>query len=621
MSLGHGNARVVEAAAKQLSRLALAAPTMATSDRSLELARELLALLPPRYTTLKWGSGGSEAVEAAIKMARQFHRQAGDPRKYKVLSHYRGYHGVTGQALAASGWRASKSPYEPLAPGFVHLHTPDPYRPPFDVDPADVAATYVRLVEQVIELEGPETIAALITEPILMSAGVVIPPDGYLPALRALCDRHDIVLVFDEIITGFGRTGHLFAAELFCAWPDIFVFGKGLTGGYVALSATVITDRLAQAFWGSPGQEFAAGHTYAGNPVACAAGLAALEELRDRDLVANAAARGEQALARLRVAPGARPRDRRRPRPGAPPRARVRSRPRDEGAVPRRGERRRPGAGSRQEEGAAPAREPLDGGARAAADDDGGGARRAARHLRRGGHRGAQPSRRDAAAAPRVKPPEPPGEIVGHDGPIRVDEDGVLWIEDRAAPELAEEYGTPLYVTSEAQIRANVRRLRDAFEARWPRVTLLYATKANANLAIRRVLVEEGVGGDCFGLGELTLSLRAGVPPELLVLNGSNKQPAELRAAVEAGVTINIDEPGELDVVAGLAEELGRPADVCLRVLPFSYADPATLEPELAAIAADTSHDKWGMDRQTIVDVVPGRSSPRGFVSAACICT
>ncbi len=196
-------------------------------------------------------------------------------------------------------------------------------------------------------------------------------------------------------------------------------------------------------------------------------------------------------------------------------------------------------------------------------------------------------------------------EIVGRDGPIRVDEDGVLWIEGRAAPELAEEYGTPLYVTSEAQIRANVRRLRSAFEARWPRVTLLYATKANANLAIRRLLVEEGVGGDCFGLGELTLSLRAGVAPERLVLNGSNKQPSELRAAIEAGVSINVDDRSELDAVAGLAEELGRPADVCLRVLPFSYADPATLAPELAAIAADTSHDKWGMDRQTIVELVP----------------
>ena len=196
-------------------------------------------------------------------------------------------------------------------------------------------------------------------------------------------------------------------------------------------------------------------------------------------------------------------------------------------------------------------------------------------------------------------------DIVGGDGSIRVDEDGVLWVEGRAAAELAEEYGTPLYVTSEAQIRANVRRLREAFESRWPRVTLLFATKSNANLAIRRVLVEEGVGGDCFGLGELTLSLQAGVAPELLVLNGSNKQPPELRAAVEAGVTINIDDPSELDVIAGLAEQLGRPADVCLRVLPFSYADPTTLEPDLAKIAADTSHDKWGMDRQTIVDVVP----------------
>jgi diaminopimelate decarboxylase len=200
-------------------------------------------------------------------------------------------------------------------------------------------------------------------------------------------------------------------------------------------------------------------------------------------------------------------------------------------------------------------------------------------------------------------------EIVGRDGPIRVDEDGTLWVEGRAAPELADAYGTPLYVTSEAQIRANVRRLRQAFEARWPRVTLLFATKSNANLAIRRVLVEEGVGGDCFGLGELTLSLRAGVAPELLVLNGSNKQPPELRAALEAGVTINIDDPSELDVVADLAEQLARPADVCLRVLPFSYADPKTLDPGhnagLAEIAADTSHDKWGMDRQTILDVVP----------------
>ena len=195
MSLGHGNARIVDAATKQLSRLALAAPTMATSDRSLELARELLALLPPQYTTLKWGSGGSEAVEAAIKMARQFHRQAGDPRKYKVLSHYRAYHGVTGHALAASGWRASRSPYEPLAPGL----RPSPHARP--VPPALRRRSGGRRCD--VRAPGRagdrargarDDRSALITEPILMSAGVVIPPDGYLPALRELCDRHDIVL-------------------------------------------------------------------------------------------------------------------------------------------------------------------------------------------------------------------------------------------------------------------------------------------------------------------------------------------------------------------------------------------------------------------------------------------
>ncbi len=142
-----------------------------------------------------------------------------------------------------------------------------------------MGGTYVRLVEEGFELEVPETIAPLITEPILMTAGVVIPPQGYCRALRELCDRHDIVLIFDEIITGFVRTGHLFASELFTTWPDVLVFGKGLTGGYIALSATVFTDRLAQALWGPAGVEFAAGHTYAGNPVACASGLAALEEL------------------------------------------------------------------------------------------------------------------------------------------------------------------------------------------------------------------------------------------------------------------------------------------------------------------------------------------------------
>lgn len=196
-------------------------------------------------------------------------------------------------------------------------------------------------------------------------------------------------------------------------------------------------------------------------------------------------------------------------------------------------------------------------------------------------------------------------EVVGRTGWVRIDDSGVLRIEDRRAAELAEEFGTPLFVTSENQIRANARRMRDAFEKRSSRVTLLYATKANYSLAVRHILAEEGVGGDCFGAGELRLSLLAGVPPEQLVMNGSNKQPDEVRGAVEAGVMLNVDDASELELIIRVAGEVGRPADICLRVLPFSYADPATLSDDLREIAADRSHDKWGMDRLTLLEVVP----------------
>lgn len=306
LSLGHGNQRVINAGAEQLGRLAMAAPTLGTSDRSLELAKLLLELLPDQYTDLKWSGGGSDAIEAAINIARQYHKQAGDPTRYKILSHYRAYHGVTGHALAATGWPHIRGPYEPLAGGFIHLHTPEQYRPLFDVPNDQLGATYARLVEEVVQLEGPETIAALITEPILMSAGVVVPPRDYLPLLRAICDRYGIVLIFDEIITGFGRTGELFASNLFGAWPDVLVLGKGISGGYAPLSATVMTKQIADPFRGDDDENihFQSGHTYAGNPVACAIGNAAIRETVERDLAANSRARGTQSLRRLRALQG-----------------------------------------------------------------------------------------------------------------------------------------------------------------------------------------------------------------------------------------------------------------------------------------------------------------------------
>ena len=302
--LGHGNARLADAGAAQLRRLAMAAPTLATNDRALELTDVLLGLLPDRYSVVKLFSGGSEATENAMKIARQYHKQTGNAARYKILSHYRSYHGGTGHAIAAGGWPTWRAPYEPLAGGFIHLHTPDPYRPPFDVPPAAVARTYLRLVEETIELEDPRTIAALITEPIFTSAGVVIPPEGYLAGLRALCDRYGILLIVDEIITAFGRVGSMFASELFETWPDILCLGKGMSGGYAPLSAVVMTAEVARAFWGESRDlvQFHSGHTYGANPVACAIGLAAIGQLLEERLADNARRQGERLIAGLRRA-------------------------------------------------------------------------------------------------------------------------------------------------------------------------------------------------------------------------------------------------------------------------------------------------------------------------------
>jgi adenosylmethionine-8-amino-7-oxononanoate aminotransferase len=307
-NLGHGDERLAAAGAEQLGRLAMAAPTLATNDRALELIDGLLALLPPDYTVVKLLSGGSEATENAMKVARQFHKQTGNAGRFKILSHYRAYHGGTGHAIAATGWPTWRAPYEPLAGGFIHLHTPDPYRvpfdaPPFALSPADLAARYLRLVEETIELEDPRTIAAIITEPILTSAGVVIPPEGYLRGLRELCDRHGILLIYDEIITAFGRVGSMFAAEQVGAWPDILCLGKGMSGGYAPLSAVVLAARVAAPFWGEPADlvQFHSGHTYGANPVACAIGTAALGEILERDLPANARRQGDRLVAGLRA--------------------------------------------------------------------------------------------------------------------------------------------------------------------------------------------------------------------------------------------------------------------------------------------------------------------------------
>ena len=254
----------------------------------------------------KLTASGSEATEAAIKMARQYQAQTGHGRRYKILSHYRGYHGSTGHALAASGSPSWRSAFEPFASGFVHVHAPFALSRRVGsamADPTVAAEAALALIAETIELEDPETIAAFITEPIMLSAGVRVPPSTYLPRLRELLRRHGILLIHDEIITGFGRTGRLFAGEHFGVVPDILCFGKGITGGYAALAGLLVQKSVADVFWSTPaeGREFRDGHTYGNNPIAAAVGLAALEQLQQEDLIARSSELGARITARLRT--------------------------------------------------------------------------------------------------------------------------------------------------------------------------------------------------------------------------------------------------------------------------------------------------------------------------------
>ncbi len=301
VNIGHGVQEIVDVAAEQGSKISFTAPTMATNPPALKLAELLIEITPPHYTTVKFFSGGSEATEAAIKLARQYWMQAGHPRKYKVISRYRSYHGGTGNAMAASAQTAWKWKFEPFAPGFIHV-TP-PARPGCAAcrraDGCTLAC--VDLIEQAIVEEHEETVAAVIAEPVMLSAGVHVPHPEYFPRLRELCDRHNVLLIYDEIITGFGRTGRLFGAERVGAWPDILSCGKGISGGYAPLSAILIADRVAEAFWGEPeaGVQFWAGHTFGGNPVACAVGEAVVRYMLDHDLVGNAERVGNYLAERL----------------------------------------------------------------------------------------------------------------------------------------------------------------------------------------------------------------------------------------------------------------------------------------------------------------------------------
>src|SRR5262249_1608152 len=187
---------------------------------------------PGDLNTVKFESAGSEVTEAAINSARQYHRLTGNPGKYKVISRYLSWHGSTLGSLSASGLKGRKTVNEPLAPGFVHVFPPTCYRCPFGKEYPSCEITCATLVGQVIEMEDPAPVPPVMVEPTAHPGGIIAPPPEYLRILREVCDRHNVLLIFDEIITGAGRTGHLFAAETFGVVPDVICTAKGLSGGY-----------------------------------------------------------------------------------------------------------------------------------------------------------------------------------------------------------------------------------------------------------------------------------------------------------------------------------------------------------------------------------------------------
>ncbi|MBT7584472.1 MAG: aspartate aminotransferase family protein [Gemmatimonadetes bacterium] len=292
-NLGHGHPRVIEAVKRQLDTMSFSPPMHGTSDIALDFVERVGEVTPATLNFVKPFSGGSESMEAAMKFARQYYKQTDRPHKYKFVSRYLGYHGSTFGAMAASGTGKRKTPFEPQMPGFIKVYPPSYYRDRF-ASWEECNRFCAQMFEDAIINEDPDTVAGVIVEPIGNTGGIITPTEEYFHLLREICDRHDVLLIFDEIITGWGRTGSMFAAETFGAIPDIICSGKALSNGTIPLGAMIAREDMAEAFKGDPaaGLNFAHGHTYAGSPVGCAAGLAVINEIVEKDLAARAGKMG-----------------------------------------------------------------------------------------------------------------------------------------------------------------------------------------------------------------------------------------------------------------------------------------------------------------------------------------
>ncbi|MDH4287423.1 MAG: aspartate aminotransferase family protein [Aquincola sp.] len=292
VNAGHARPKIVQAIAAQAAEMDYAPPFQMGHPKAFALAEAVAKIAPAGMNKVFFTNSGSESVETALKMAIAYHRVRGEASRTRLIGRERGYHGVNFGGISVGGMVANRKMFGSLLAGVDHIrHTHDLAKNAFSVGVPEHGAELADDLERLVALHDASTIAAVIVEPIAGSTGVLLPPKGYLERLRAICDKHGILLIFDEVITGFGRTGQPFAAQTFGVTPDMITCAKGITNGAVPMGAVICKQGLYDAFMQGPEHliEFFHGYTYSAHPLACAAGLATLETYADEGLLTRAA--------------------------------------------------------------------------------------------------------------------------------------------------------------------------------------------------------------------------------------------------------------------------------------------------------------------------------------------
>ena len=272
VNIGHGRVEVAQAGADQARELDFFTTWSYAHPRAIELAARIASLAPGDLNRVFFTSGGGEAVETAFKLARQYHKLHGKPNKHKVIAREIAYHGTTMGALAATGIPGLRHPFEPFMPGGVHVPNTNLYRLAPGMQPSDLAET----VAKAIEFQGPDTVAAVIMEPVQNAGGCFVPPEGYFERVREICDEYDVILISDEVICSWGRLGEWFGCERYGYQPDIITTAKGITSAYAPMGAAIVSDRIAEPFL-SGTSSFLHGFTFGGHPISAAVAMANID--------------------------------------------------------------------------------------------------------------------------------------------------------------------------------------------------------------------------------------------------------------------------------------------------------------------------------------------------------